>query len=826
MVVSSEIDRKHVLGSRLAAPWTIFCLAFIFLVISGFRAAAQTFTFQQVAAFTNAPPGSANPANPAGGLVQDAAGGLYGTSFAGGNYGLGSVFAMDTSGDMAVLASFNGSNGANPRGTMLIDSSLNLYGVTYGGGRSNAGTIFKITNVGFPNVTVLHDFYADPGQNPYAGLMRGADGNFYGTTESYSTVFRITPSGVFSNLTTSFGMNGQTLDSLLAQGSGVYGGNLYGVAGLKGFSAQGGAVLSVVTNGTQAGTFAAFGGSSGDKPFSGLVPWGSNSYVGTAAAGGAYGMGTLFFVTNAGATLSPGISFNGTNGAYPYAPPLVVGSNIYGGTAAGGAYGQGVLFKYNVKNGTLATTSLAGTNGSGVYGQMILGKDGYIYGTTRFGGAYARGTVFRMDTNGNLTTISSFGPPAVLQQLYSGVIQAADGNYYGVTIPTSANGFSTIYQLAPGGALSTFATVINYYNGVSDSAVMQANDGNFYATAYSGGDNNQGAVIRITPAGSASIIFSFNGSDGANPFAGLIQGSDGLLYGTTVNGGPVLGTVFGMTTNGVLQTGADFGGTRGANPYAPLIQGQDGAFYGTAYAGGTNNLGTVFRFTSDGLLTGLYSFSGPDGANPRGGLIQGADGFLYGTTTYGGITNGSSNSAGFGTVFQISTNGGAINTLAYFNGTNGANPVSSLILGPDGNFYGTTPAGGADNDGTVFSVGSGGVLTTIYSFSGADGAAPYAGLFFGSDGALYGVTTAGGSDGDGNIFRIAQPVVLQISAGGGLVQIAWPAFDSEFQLESSGDLSDPNGWSPVLDAQATNNGQVIVLQAAPTNNAFYRLVKP
>jgi uncharacterized repeat protein (TIGR03803 family) len=298
-----------------------------------------------------------------------------------------------------------------------------------------------------------------------------------------------------------------------------------------------------------------------------------------------------------------------------------------------------------------------------------------------------------------------------------------------------------------------------------------------------------------------------------------------LLYGTTVNGGGGLGTAFSLGTDGTLNMSADFAGTNGANPYAPLIQGQDGGFYGTTYAGGTNNLGTVFRVTPDGTLTSLYSFSGSDGANPSGGLVQGGDSFLYGTTSIGGLTNGSSNSAGYGTVFQISTNG-ARNTLVYFNGTNGANPHGNLIIGPDGNFYGTTLAGGASNAGTVFSVTSGGMLTTVYSFSGTDGYGPYAGLFFGNDGAFYGETMTGGSAGGGNIFRIAEPAALQLNAAGGIIQVTWPAFDAEFQLESSGDLSDPNGWSPVLSTPSTNGNQVVVQQPAPTNNIFYRLIKP
>jgi uncharacterized repeat protein (TIGR03803 family) len=823
MAVGSDIYRKHASGPRSPVSSSLICLIFILLVISGFGGSAEAFTFQEIASFTNAPVGPAPPANPAGGLIQGTDGNFYGTSFAGGNFGLGTIFQMTPAGVVTVLASFNGTNGANPRGTMVTDNAGNFYGVTYGGGQANAGTVFKITMGG--NLTVLHDFYADPGQNPYAGLFASADGNFYGTTESYGMVFKISPAGVFSNLSTCFGLNGESLNSVLVQGSDGY---LYGAAGFKGFSSTGGEIFKISTNGGITTVVSQFVGINGDKPFGGAVLDNlADLGCSTATCGGTYGLGTTFDFAISNVNCTGLSAFNGMNGAYPYAPMLQTTSgSMYVGTVAGGEYGQGVIFGTAASGGLAVLASLNGTNGSGVFGQLAQGTDGYIYGTTRFGGAYGNGTVFKMDTSGNLTLLTSFSPPFVPQPDYAGVIQGSNGNFYGLTIQVSSGGSAGIFQLAPGGVLSSFASFTNSPGATFDPSLLAANDGDFYVTTFNGGTYNDGAVIQIAPDGTSTTIFSFNNTDGANPFAGVIQGTDNLLYGTTVNGGSGYGTVFSLGVDGTLDMSADFQGTNGANPYAPLIQGQDGSFYGTTYAGGTSNLGTIFNVTSDGTLSNLYSFSGTDGANPSGGLVQGGDGFLYGTTANGGLTNGSSNSAGFGTVFQISTNGGALNTLVYFNGTNGAYPHGSLVAGPDGNFYGTTLAGGASNAGTVFSVSSGGALTTIYSFSGIDGSGPYAGLSFGSDGALYGETMTGGSAGGGNIFRIAQPAMLQLNAAGGLIQVAWPAFDAEFQLESSSNLSDPNGWSPVTDPMATNGNQVMVLEPTPTNSIFYRLIKP
>ncbi len=128
----------------------------------------------------------------------------------------------------------------------------------------------------------------------------------------------------------------------------------------------------------------------------------------------------------------------------------------------------------------------------------------------------------------------------------------------------------------------------------------------------------------------------------------------------------------------------------------------DGNFYGTTYSGGAGiyGNGTVFKITPTGTLTTLYSFctqSGcADGDNPAAGLVQGTDGNFYGTTTGGGANNG-------GTVFKI-TPTGTLTTLYSFDFTDGRTPFAGLVQATDGNFYGTTVSGGASADGTVFSL--------------------------------------------------------------------------------------------------------------------------
>ena len=160
-----------------------------------------------------------------------------------------------------------------------------------------------------------------------------------------------------------------------------------------------------------------------------------------------------------------------------------------------------------------------------------------------------------------------------------------------------------------------------------------------------------------------------------------------------------------------------FLGSDGAFPNAPLVQGGDGNFYGTTDTGGATGNGTVFRVTPAGVYTLLYSFTGgSDGTGPNGGLVQGSDGNFYGTTSgdpyfYSNVGNDTANS---GTVFKI-TSAGVLTTLYSFTGGDGLGPNGGLVQGSDGNFYGTTEDGGANDVGSVFQVTPAGALTTLYS---------------------------------------------------------------------------------------------------------------
>ncbi len=360
---------------------------------------------------------------------------------------------------------------------------------------------------------------------------------------------------------------------------------------------------------------------------------------------------------------------------------------------------------------------------------------------------------------GVLTTLHNFngtdgGNP------YGGVIFDAQGNLYGAASTGGAKNAGTVFEISRAGVFSTLYTFAGGNDGSNPNAAPTlAADGSFFGTARDGSPGDSGTVFHLTAAGALSTLYSFTGNaraDGGNPTAPLLLGSDGNFYGSTASGGDnstAASSIFRITPGGTFTTLYSFTfGNDGGAPYGALLQAADGSFYGTASVGGAGDAGTVFKLTPAGVFSTLYSFSGgSDGAAPEGGLILGKDGNFYGTTSSGHAVGG-----GHGTVFRL-TPAGALTTLYRFSGGNdGDAPEGALLLGGDGNFYGTTAYGGSGNDGTVFQLTPAGVLTTLYAFTGgADGKFPMAGLAQGGDGALYGTTLSGGTQDSGTVFKLA-----------------------------------------------------------------------
>jgi len=355
------------------------------------------------------------------------------------------------------LVNFNGANGSNPDPKALVKGpDGNLYGTTQNGGANSAGTIFRITPAGA--LTTLYEFCSQPGcadgSGPVAGLTLGSDGNFYGVASGggasgVGAVYRITPQGSFT-------------------------------------------------------TLASFNASTGDFPFSSLTQardgnfYGATSNGGNLAACSGFGCGSIFRVTPDG-VLTNVHNFcsqaNCTDGAVAFDGLMLASNgNLYGGTWQGGVNNGGTIYKFTTA-GVFTTLYNFCTLAACADGKNPLwltqGRDGQFYGTTFSGGAHGAGSVFRITHLGVLTTIYSFCSQA----------NCVDGAQprAGLTLGVTTNGL--------------------------------------YGVTSMGGDKNLGTVFKITLTGKLTSLYSFRGPHGAHPIGGLYASQLGHLYGSTVDGG-------------------------------------------------------------------------------------------------------------------------------------------------------------------------------------------------------------------------------------------------------------------------------------------------
>jgi uncharacterized repeat protein (TIGR03803 family) len=395
-------------------------------------------------------------ANPAGGVIMDSAGNLYGTTAGGGSAGGGTVFKLEPSGNKAVLYSFTGftnGDGANPAAGLIMDSAGNLYGTTAIGGTSvncpppfeypvpiiGCGTVFKLDPSG--KETVLYSFTGTNGDgaNPEAGLIMDSAGNLYGTT-------------TLGGVTSSFFCTVDVTGPPLTPGCGT--------------------VFKLDPSGKETVLYS-FTGTNGDgaNPVGGLIMdsagnlYGTTQYGGitSSACGGPVpplsppaGCGTVFKLDPSGKeTVLYSFTGSPNDGAQPVAGLIMDSAgNLYGTTVLGGSScsgfvpgGCGTVFKLDPSGKETVLYSFTGTIGDGpnpVAG-LIIDSAGNLYGTTQFGGSVDAGTVFRLE----LPPDFSFSPGSGGST--SATVTAGQTATYNLLL-NPAGGFSGSVSLACSGA--------------------------------------------------------------------------------------------------------------------------------------------------------------------------------------------------------------------------------------------------------------------------------------------------------------------------------------------------------------------------------------
>ena len=405
----------------LSTCWkTIYAVLLLYV---GTATASPAQTFAVLADFFNY-----WPAYPYYGVLsQGTDGNFYGASSQGGTYG--QLFGVSPSGTLGQIYGFcfaaNCADGGYPYGGLVLGADGNLYGTTSAGGAHGWGTIFKVTTTGA--LTTLYSFCSAPdcadGASPYAGLVLGTDGNFYGTTagdgtNNHGTVFRITPSGAFKALY-------QFCVSSVpwcTDGSVPAGGVVQGMDGdFYGTTRNGGSEAYFCFNGVD------------------------------------FGCGTVFKITRSGA-LTTLYNFSGADGQYPYAG-LVQGTdgNLYGTTSSGaGNSFAGTVFKISSAGTLTSLHTFCGSvncpDGSQPHAGLVQGTDGNFYGSTEYGGAGNSGTLFSITSSGALTTLYSFCASGSCVDGYdplAGLIQGTDGGFYGTTA-FGGSGGGTVFSLSMG----------------------------------------------------------------------------------------------------------------------------------------------------------------------------------------------------------------------------------------------------------------------------------------------------------------------------------------------------------------------------------------
>jgi uncharacterized repeat protein (TIGR03803 family) len=288
---------------------------------------------------------------PYAGLMQAGDGNFYGTTAGGGAHNRGTVFKLTPGGVESTLFSFP-SGGSDPYTGVIQGNDGNFYGTTGAGGSQDRGTVFELTPSG--TETVLHVFpetTTTDGQEPYAGVIQGSDGNFYGTTyfggsSGNGVVFEVTPDGTETVLHSFAGGSGDGANPYagLIQGSD---GNFYGTT-YNGGSYGLGTVYRITPGGTETVLYSFVGGSGdGAYPEAGLTLGSDGNLYGATYEGGPGGLGAVFRLTPGGnESILHFFAGGSSDGANPTAT-LVPGTdgNLYGSTAAGGSSGDGTFFK-------------------------------------------------------------------------------------------------------------------------------------------------------------------------------------------------------------------------------------------------------------------------------------------------------------------------------------------------------------------------------------------------------------------------------------------------------------------------------------------------
>ena len=352
------------------------------------------------------------------------------------------------------------------------------------------------------------------------------------------------------------------------------------------------------------------------------------------------------------------------------------------------------------------------TDGAYPYAGVIADQANNLYGTTQQGGGPSfAGVVYELkhtQSGWKETVLHEFSGGSDGGAPTGQLVFDSEGNLYGIANGGGA-GFGTVYELSPANGKWTFK-VIHTFRGGNDgvvgigvSGLVLDKAGRLYGVTEMGGTAGFGTIFRLSHVGSKwnkTILYNFAaGTDAEDPLMGLTWDSAGNLYGASVGGGADgCGAVFELAhqkTGWKESVIYNFtGGADGCWPeFGSLTIPKSGGIYGTTGAGGTDNQGVIYRLTkSNGTWRErtLYDFTGGnDGGQVFAGVTLDSTGNIFGASAYYGSGN-------YGAVVELIKQKSTWQekTLLDFTGTNGGYAYGNIMIGADGNLYGTTFRGG------------------------------------------------------------------------------------------------------------------------------------
>lgn len=645
-------------------------------------------------------------------------------------------------------------------GELRAQTPGELWGVTYAGGQDNLGVIFKDA----VNSTLLvprYEFlYTTPGKSPqYTQLLQATNGKLYGMTQLGGTsdkgvLFEYDPAtGVYIKKLNFNGTNGGTPYGGLIQATN---GKLYGMTNTGGANNLGVLFEYDLTTSTYTKRVDFAGSSNGANPRGNLFQATNGKIYGMTGAGGLSATGIIFEFDPATNVLTKKIDFSSiaNDGRYGYGSFVqAANGKLYGLTLSGGTSSRGTIIEFDPATSTYAKKfDFTGPTGDTPYASLVKATNGKLYGTTVTGGTSNGGVIFEYDPATNTTTkkIDLNGSLVVNGSApFGGLIQAANGKFYGVTSNGGANSGGVLFEYDL--SSNTYTRKVSF-DGVNGSTpfgtLMQATSGKLYGMT-STSNAGAGALFEYDP--STAVLtkkFDFQtAGNGSGPTGELVQGLNNKLYGTTSTGAPGVLFEFDPTTL-AFNKKVDFVDVNGTNPQGGMIR-VGNKLYGTTTSGGTSSYGVLFEYDlSSNTYTVKQNFDYANGYSAYGRLTATADGMLYGMTHGGGANGG-------GVIFEYNIATDVLTKKADFSASTGISPFGSLTLAANGKYYALASGGGANNQGTLFEYDrSTSTITKKIDLAGAsNGEYPYGGLTAASNGKLYGMTSSGGANGNGALFE-------------------------------------------------------------------------